>query len=262
MNIFELDKKKIDDAKEGLVNHSLFRLNHLQTLDDVRLFMSYHVYCVWDFMSLTKSLQHTITPTNAPWLPKRKFAPHLVRFINDIVLCEESDVTPDGGYMSHFDLYLTAMKEIDCDTKPVLDFIERCDKGGDNLIFYVKQALQFADIPKPAAEFMKVTFEVLEERKPHKVAAFFAFGRETVIPTMFKYILQQLNINDNSAPYFHFYLERHIEVDGGEHGGWSLDLVEALCEDHPLKLREAEEAAITAINARIALWDSLAEQLS
>lgn len=257
MNIFELNKQKIDNAKEQLMNHSLFRLNHLQTLDDVRLFMSHHVYCVWDFMSLTKYLQNIITSTNTPWIPKRRFAPHLVRFINDIVLCEESDITPvKDEYMSHFDLYLTAMNEIDCDTKPVLDFIELCEEN------HVKQVLMSANIPTSVAKFMKVTFDVLGTGKPHEVAAFFAFGRETVIPTMFKYILQQLNINNNSAPYFHFYLKRHIEVDGEEHGDWSLELVNSLCENHPLKLREAEEAAITAINARIALWDSLADQLS
>jgi len=257
MNIFELDKKKIEEVKENLVNHSLFRLNHLQTLDDVRLFMSYHVFAVWDFMSLTKSLQYTLTPTNAPWLPKRKFGNHLIRFINDIVLCEESDVTPDGGYMSHFDLYLTAMNEIKGDTKPVLTFLEHCEETS------VSRALANAnDIPAPAVEFMKATFDVIAKDKPHMVAAFFAFGRETVIPTMFKYILQQLNINNNSAPYFHYYLERHIEIDGEEHGDWSLDLVNALCENNPLKLREAEDAAIAAINARIKLWDSLTVLLS
>lgn len=260
MTIFELNQKKIDEAKEQLVNHSLFRLNHLQTLDDVRLFMSYHVYCVWDFMSLTKYLQHTITCTNAPWIPKRKYASHLVRFINDIVLCEESDITPVAGeYMSHFDLYLTAMNEINGDTKSILEFVNLCERQGS---FNLYDVMLNARIPTPTANFMKATFDVIATGKPHMVAAFFAFGRETVIPTMFKYILQQLNINNNSAPYFHFYLERHIEVDGEEHGDWSLDLVNALCEGHPLKLREAEEAAITAINARIALWDSLAEQLS
>lgn len=261
MTIFELNIKKIDEAKEQLINHSLFRLNHLQTLDDVRLFMSHHVYAVWDFMSLTKSLQNTITSTITPWIPKRKYPTHLVRFINDIVLCEESDITPvKDEYMSHFDLYLTAMNEINCDTKSVLNFIDTCEAKYSNFNLY--EVMISSRIPAPAADFMKATFDVIATGKPHMIAAYFAFGRETVIPTMFKYILQQLNINNNSAPYFHFYLERHIEVDGEEHGNWSLELVEALCEGHPLKLREAEEAAITAINARIKLWDSLTELLS
>jgi len=137
-----------------------------------------------------------------------------------------------------------------------------CETSTKRSGFNLYDIMASSRIPTPTATFMKATFDVIATGKPHMVAAFFAFGRETVIPTMFKYILQQLNINNNSAPYFHFYLERHIEVDGGEHGDWSLDLVNSLCEGHPLKLREAEEAAIIAIDARIALWDSLAEKLS
>ena len=103
----------------------------------------------------------------------------------------------------------------------------------------------------------KSTFDFIETGKPHIVAAAFTFGRETVIPKMFKGLVSQLNVNSLEAPRFHYYLERHIEVDGEEHGPASLQLVEELCDNDPIKIIEAEKAAIQAINNRIKLWDSL-----
>ena len=42
---------------EKLEEHALF--SRIDSLDDLRFFMRYHVYAVWDFMSLLKKLQQT-----------------------------------------------------------------------------------------------------------------------------------------------------------------------------------------------------------
>lgn len=74
---------------------------------------------------------------------------------------------------------------------------------------------------------------------------------------MFRALLEKMNITKEQATAFHYYLERHIELDSDHHGPMSLRMLELLCENDKEKIAEAEEAAINAIQARIKFWDGV-----
>ena len=88
-----------------LAAHPLYRSFH--SVEDLRLFMESHVYAVWDFMSLLKTLHRGLTCVDTPWLPTSDASSR--RLINEIVIGEESD-EDEGQPLSHFELYLMVMQ--------------------------------------------------------------------------------------------------------------------------------------------------------
>lgn len=242
----------LDPLRERLDTHPVYAA--LRNIEDLRCFMSHHVYPVWDFMSLAKYLQGELAPTSLPWRPVGD--PAVRRFINEIILGEESDLgLPDGEgnetYASHFELYCQAMSEIGADPAEALAFVElACAQGVDI-------ALRKGVAPVPALEFMATTFGFVDSGKPHVVAAAFALGREHVIPQMFREFLAGMDIREGEAPAFYYYLERHIHLDEDSHGPLSLKMLEELCAGDPQRIREAEAAACQAVEARIRFWDGV-----
>jgi hypothetical protein len=246
---------RLQHYKSTLTNHGLLTTDIIQTKEDLRIFMEHHVYAVWDFMSLAKSLQHAICPSGNLWLPT-KLQRRCGRFINEVILAEESDIDPTGdSSISHFDLYLMAMAELGADTEKISNFAKLVEHEGIS-------AIQSADIPEPAREFMQSTFNFIGTGKAHVVASVFTFGREDIIPDMFTRMCNQLDYSNLSYPRLRYYLDRHIEIDGNDHGPAAVAIVEELCEDDPVKIIEAEQAGITAIEARIKFWNDIKRTLS
>ena len=66
----------------------------------------------------------------------------------------------------------------------------------------------------------------------------------------------------STAPIFEFYLKRHIEIDGDEHGPIALKMIEDVCEDNSTLWLATTEAANKAILHRINFWDDISEELS
>ncbi|AHE98844.1 DUF3050 domain-containing protein [Thioalkalivibrio paradoxus] len=248
------DPEVLAPLRKRLDQHPVYGL---RDLDALRHFMEHHVYSVWDFMSLIKYLQGHLAPARQPWTPSGDAA--VRRFINELVLEEESDAVPgpDGvdRHMSHFELYCEAMQELGADPERPRRFVALASQHG------IDAALDAGIAPEPAARFMRTTFDFIASGKPHVVAAALALGREHVIPGMFRSFLREMGIGSDAAPQFHFYLNRHVHLDEDFHGPMSLRMLDLLCAGDPVKLEEARVAASTALEARIAFWDGVHARL-
>ncbi|MFM7357379.1 MAG: DUF3050 domain-containing protein [Sediminibacterium sp.] len=245
--------QEIEPLKKAITRHPVYSL--LQEPADLQIFMKYHVYAVWDFMSLLKSLQNGLTCTTLPWFPKGVANTRFL--INEIVVGEESDVDINGNRKSHFELYLDAMQQAGADTQPIHTFLEAL-KTGQNL----STAFQTSTTPLAAAEFVQYTFDVIQSGQLHLQSAIFTFGREDLIPNMFYALVNDLHQQQpEQISVFRYYLERHIEVDGDHHSQLAIAMTENLCGEDPEKWKEATAAVKQCLQKRLHLWDGVQQEL-
>jgi len=240
-------KEAVNPARRRVIGHPLY--GRLDDLTAVRIFMRHHVFAVWDFMSLLKSLQRSLTCVDVPWVPQGAAGSR--RLINDIVLVEESDELA-GGFISHFELYLDGMTQAGADRSAIDAFIMFIRQGVP-----VLTALKDARAPEPAAEFSTMTWGFVETAPLHCQAAAFAFGREDLIPDMFDKVVAVNRAFGNRLSTFVDYLERHIQVDSEEHTPMAMQMLADLCGDDDKKWHQCEETINTALAARVRLWDGI-----
>lgn len=239
--------------REILQNHSIYR--SIKTIDQLHIFMESHIFAVWDFMSILKSLQGKLTCVTVPWVPTSKGTP--ARLVNEIVIEEESDVDQYGQHMSHFEMYCHAMKQAGAKTEPINIFLKKVKSMS------LSSALDYSKAPIHSKVFVSKTFEILDGAPEHVIASMFTFGREEVIPNMFRAILNELDKKHRGKlKPFIYYLDRHIGLDEDEHTPAALKMVKQLCENDEKKWAEATEIAQKAMQARIGFWDGILSDLN
>jgi hypothetical protein len=242
-------KSAIEPVRNNLLAHPVY--SQIQDLQGLQRFSETHVFAVWDFMSLLKSLQIGLTSVTLPWVPVGKADTRYL--INEIVLGEESDVDEEGNRISHFELYLKAMQQMGASTNVIETIIAQINAGTK-----VQEAIEAALLPKQVKDFLQFTFDISFNAPLHVKAAVFTFGREDLIPSMFMKILDKIYADaPDKVSIFKYYIERHIEVDGDHHSHLALDMVNSLCGTDASKWEQATAASIKALELRIGLWNAI-----
>ena len=248
-NLPKQDRDYLATLRSGLLDHPVYA--EVASVEDLRRFMEDHVFAVWDFMSLLKRLQRDLTCTKVPWFPVDNA--RAARLINDIVIGEETDVDPDGSYVSHLDLYLRAMADVGASSRQFETF--RSLAGGGTS---VDAAMVQTGVPPHVRAFVAHTMALAGSGSTEEVLAAFFYGREDIIPEMFSRLQKTLRgARQGKDPLRHFiyYIERHIELDGDSHGPMGRELLENLVAGSPQRDERALRAACDSIQARIELWN-------
>ena len=248
------DIDRLARLRDALLDHPLYA--DVVSVRDLRRFMEDHVFAVWDFMSLLKRLQQDMTCTRVPWLPADN--PKAARLINDIVIGEETDVDPDGLYVSHLELYLRAMEDVGASTVQFDTFCSMV-RAGDP----VKLVLTIG-VAQHVHAFVTHTMDLANTGTTEEVLAAFLYGREDIIPEMFHRLLKTLygvKHDEHDLRHFIYYIDRHIELDGDSHGPMGRELLEDLLANSPNRVEQARRAACSSIEARIRLWNGTLSKL-
>ena len=245
----EYDNDHLCSLRAALLEHPIY--TQVASVADLRRFMEDHVFAVWDFMSLLKRLQQDMTCIRVPWFPASNA--RAARLINDIVIGEETDVDPDGSYVSHLDLYLRAMADVGASTRQFDTFRSLARVGTS-----VEAAMVRTGVSPHVQAFVAHTMALAQSGSTEEVLAAFFYGREDIIPEMFSRLKKTLPgaSNDNDPlRHFTYYIDRHIELDGDSHGPMGRELLEGLVADSPQRDEWALRAACNSIKARIELWN-------
>lgn len=237
--------------RQEIVAHPVYTM--VGGLASLRSFMTSHVFAVWDFMSLLKTLQRRLTCVDVPWLPPAD--PLAARLINEIVLGEESDEVAPHCYTSHFELYLQAMGEVGADARPIGRLLAALREG-----LTPEEALAPLSIPESARRFVLDTL-FLCGAPTLEVAAAFLLGREDLVPAMFRSLIAELERSGTRCDSFRLYLDRHVELDEESHAPLARRLLAALCGEDRTNWMRAKAAAKTALSARRALWDGVVAEI-
>lgn len=241
--------KTIEPLREQIINHKVY--SEIKDIEDLQIFMEHHIFAVWDFMSLLKSLQNNLTCTTIPWFPKGSAETRFL--INEIVVGEESDVDLDGNRRSHFELYIDAMKQCGASTEKIELFLDVLQKTNS-----FDTAFRTAATSEGIKNFVTATFDSVNSGKDYLQAAVFTFGREDLIPSMFISIVNDIYQRiPSTISIFKYYLERHIEIDGDHHSHLALEMTSSLCGEDEQIWQEVEKAVIHSLENRILLWDTI-----
>ena len=232
----------------NLSQHRVF--NALADMAALRRFMQDHVFAVWDFMTLVKRLQRDLTCVELPWTPPANAAAS--RLINEIVVGEESDVLADGTPISHFEMYLRAMREVGAATDGIDAFVQATREGAS-----LEAAFARGAVPAHVRSFVRDTLTTARSGSTAQVLAAFLFGRESVIPQMFRSLLESWRVPAERAPTFTYYLHRHIHLDADAHGPAAQRLLAFVAARDGADDHEIGAAALGAIRSRHELWDGV-----
>jgi hypothetical protein len=242
-------KERLTPLRTALLEHPIYR--EIDGLESLHIYLEHHVFAVWDFMSLLKELQRRLCCVDVPWLPAADTLG--TRFINEIVLAEESDDDGRGGCISHFELYRRAMRQCGASTAAIDGFLDELLRGTS-----IEAALETHAIAACVRLFVSETFAIIAEGELCAIASAFTFGREDLLPALFQRIVDELSVvAGGGLDEFKYYLHRHIGLDGDEHGPMAGKLIGSLCGSDEGRWRIAERAAVRSLEARRALWDGI-----
>ncbi len=245
-------RERLTPLKVALLDHPIYR--EMDSLPALRLFMEHHVFAVWDFMSLLKALQRRLCCVEVPWVPANNLL--ATRFLNEIVLAEESDEDGQGQFISHFGLYLRAMLGCGANTTAIDHFLAELRQSES--VWSALASIEMADCIR---QFVRQTFKTIEADNLPAIASAFTFGREDLLPEVFQRIVDRLHVEAGGLTDFRFYLHRHIGLDKEEHGPMAGKLIVSLCGSNEESWQAVETAAVSALQARHDLWDAVYRQL-
>ena len=163
---------------------------------------------------------------------------------------------PDGGFVSHFELYLEAMDAAGADRSNIQRLINELQNGKS-----LEESIKNQD---PLVQnYLRQTFQLIERDSLTGLMASFCYGREDIIPDMFRQLIKRLSKKDPQRwRKLGFYFTEHIDCDENRHGPMARTMLERHCSQDIAQSDEAVQTAKNALLQRKQFWDEIHKNMS
>lgn len=231
-------------------NHSIHQ--HINTKQQLQMYMEHQVFAVWANMSLLNYLKEEFTKTTNPWLPIGD--PELRFLINKTNLQEETAKNYFGAHQSEFEIYLDAMASTGANTENITNFLRHVSHGTD--IFLIIAA---SKLPLCIKQFIKTVFDIISEDKPHKIAAAFVYSREGMSNLNLINSISEIEKEDKTDhKLIKYYLRLQAEKDSAP----SFKILKMLCGEDMNKWRDTEIIAEIILRNQRTLMEGIEAELT
>ncbi|QDZ19028.1 hypothetical protein HOP50_02g15370 [Chloropicon primus] len=257
-------QKRVAGLRERLERHKLHHT--LQDVRDVRHFMEVHVFGIWNFQCLMNSLLSGESGAHQS---------RVDALVHEMKRQYEKDTNEVGATMCRFDMYVQAMQQLGADTRHIFSFATMLQACEDVKSFSkapsdgwygsrtqcVQASLLSCGAPRGALEHCAQASKLIDTGEKHRIAASLAFGRQVNILSRLVSILEEAERGGQKVDKFKYMLTRFEEDYKGSYTPLVFQILVELCGDDDRLWREAEEAAVFGVLARIKLWDNINDYL-
>ena len=235
--LIELIETKI----QKLAHHEVY--SKVTSRSQINCFITYHIFAVWNFTKLLKSLQ--IKTNIALRSQTLECSSETKILIGEVVFAEESDLYPYGQPTEYFALYLRAVSELKVNPNFLWSFLTSEDS-----LQSLKPGIQ---------ELVEYNLMLAETGTIGEIAAAFFCGREPLTSQLFTSMIRVLKQEGKECPILMSYIEKLNQEKSCQVETLVLKLLDYFCKDETDKII-ALQAGLEALNLREQLWDyALAE---
>ncbi|MGZ9571192.1 DUF3050 domain-containing protein [Alcaligenes nematophilus] len=196
-------KPSIDRINKKILNlEECQNLNFIKSDEELKLFMSWHIFTVWIYISMIKRLQLEFTCPYPIWAPYSNTKSTSI--INKIVSYHEGSEPYKNEYLNHYSLYLLAMQEIGKDTISITTFVDLLEAN-----MPVKDALEIANVATALKKFILESINLIISGSIEEILGCMICTNQHIFLPLFTHVANSTEIKQVAGEYFLLYDQKY-----------------------------------------------------
>ncbi len=243
------DNPEILDLRDDIIRHPIF--HELKSKDALKKLFEVQVFFSWEYMQFVKCIQAEYSHGAVPWIPGKDSIVN--RYLNELLLKEESYLNSEGLPISHFELCMLAAQELGINDQDIQMFLSVLVEGD------IKKAIDKCDTNFTLKRMLLDSCQIIEGKNLSEIAGVLLFAKQDLIADYFELINENTKpiFSEKEYPYLLSYLNEHLNVKYDIR-----QIFPRIAGDDYIVWDIGAKAAITSLRNRKSVLDYVYKQLS